>query len=167
MFAQPFDHSCNDLFNQYVNMDPSGPDSNEDLSLSSDLDQLFPLDSLSDCGDQSPTGSTSKRHRQSPQPWTQDWSLQEDSSSLDCFAFQDTIHPSAISDSSLNNFEVSSAPTGTNGISTTSPSTPPATPRRKVNNAAFITPKSTRHRDPNERRALLRKQSFSDRKSVV
>lgn len=161
MFAQPFDHSCNDLFNQYVNMDPSGPDSNKDLSLSSDLDQLFPLDSLSDCGDHSSTDSTSKRHLQSPQPWSQDWSLQEDSSSLDCFAFQDTIHPSAISDSSLNNFEVSSAPTGTNGISTTSPSTPPATPRRKVNKSAFITPKSTRHRDPNERRSLLRKQSFS------
>lgn len=161
MFAQPFDHSCNDLFNQYVNMDPSGPDSNKDLSLSSDFDQLFPLDSLSDCGDHSPTDSTSKRHRQSPQPWTQDWSLQDDGNSLDQFAFQDTVHPSAVSDIGLNNFEVSSRPAGTNGISSTSPSTPPATPRRKTNKSALVTPKSIRHRDPNERRSLLRKQSFS------
>ncbi|CAI7674701.1 unnamed protein product [Penicillium manginii] len=117
-------------------MDPSGPDSNKDLSLSSDLDQLFPLDSFSDCGDHSPTDSTSKRHH--------------------------TVHPSAISEFTLNNFEVSSRrPTGPTGISSNSPSTPPATPRRKTNKSALITPKSIRHRDPNERRSLLRKQSFS------
>ncbi|KAJ5706904.1 hypothetical protein N7488_006705 [Penicillium malachiteum] len=158
MFAQPFDHSFNDIFNQYVDVDPSGPDGNKD-SFSGDFDQLFPLDSLSsDCGDHSPTGSTLKRH-QSPQPWTKEWPLQDDGAQ---FAFQDTIHPSAISDFGLNNnFEVSSGPAATNGISSTSPSTPPATPRRKVTKSAIVTPKSIRHRDPNERRALLRKQSFS------
>lgn len=156
MFAQPYDHSFNDLFNQYVNMDSEG---HKDPSLSGDLDQLFPLDSLSsDCGDHSPTGSTSKRHRQSPQPWSKDWSLQDDGAQ---FAFQDTIHPSAISEVGLNNFEVSSGPAAPNGVSSTSPSTPPATPRRKATKSAIVTPKSIRHRDPNERRALLRKQSFS------
>ncbi|KAJ5109176.1 hypothetical protein N7456_005851 [Penicillium angulare] len=160
MFAQPFDHSFNDIFNQYVDAEYSGRDSNKD-SFSGDFDQLFPLDSLSsDCGDHSPTGSTLKPH-QSPQPWSKDWSLQEDGAQ---FAFQDTIHPSAISDLGLNNtFEVSSQPqpTATNAISSNSPSTPPATPRRKATKSAIVTPKSIRHRDPNERRALLRKQSFS------
>jgi hypothetical protein len=161
MFAQPFDHSFNDLFNQYVNMDTSAPDC-KDPTLSSHFDQLFPLDSLSsDCGDLSPTVSTLKRHRQSPQPWTQDWSLQDDSSAGDQFAFQDTVHPSAISDLGLNNFEASSRSAVPTRIPTASPSTPPATPQRKANKSALVTPKSIRHRDPNERRALLRKQSFS------
>ncbi|KAJ5569983.1 uncharacterized protein N7459_009413 [Penicillium hispanicum] len=159
MFAQPFDHSFNDLFSQYVNMESSAADGNKDPSFSGDLDQLFPLDSLSsDCGDLSPTGSTSKRHRQSPQPWSKEWSLHDDGAQ---FAFQDTIHPSAISDLGLNHFEVSSGPAGTQGLPSTSPSTPPATPRRKATKSAIVTPKSIRHRDPNERRALLRKQSFS------
>lgn len=159
MFAQPFDHSFNDIFNQYVDVDPSGPDGNKD-SFSGDFDQLFPLDSLSsDCGDHSPIGSTLK-HPQSPQPWSkEEWSLQDDGAQ---FAFQDTIVPAAISDLGLNNnFEVSSRPAGSNAIATTSPSTPPATPRRKATKSAIVTPKSIRHRDPNERRALLRKQSFS------
>ncbi|KAJ5679614.1 hypothetical protein N7462_007858 [Penicillium macrosclerotiorum] len=164
MFAQPFDHSFNDLFNQYVNMDSSGADG-KDTSFSTDFDQLFPLDSLSsDCGDLSPTVSTSKRHHQSPQPWTKDWSLQ-DSSVSEQVAFQDTVHPSAISDRGLNNFEVSSRPTITQTLSSghpsASPSTPPATPQRKANKSALVTPKSIRHRDPHERRALLRKQSSS------
>ncbi|KAJ5172959.1 hypothetical protein N7492_005552 [Penicillium capsulatum] len=152
MFAQ-YHQSFNDLFNQYVNME----EGHKDPSLSGDFDQFFPLDSLSDCGDHSPTGSTSKRHP-SPQPWSKDWSLQEDGAQ---FAFQDTVHPSAISDLGLNNFEVSSGPAAPTGISSTSPSTPPATPRRKATKSAIVTPKSIRHRDPNERRALLRKQSFS------
>ncbi|KAJ5892409.1 hypothetical protein N7504_009100 [Penicillium tannophilum] len=158
MFAQPFDHSFNDIFDQFVNVESSVPDGNKD-SFSGDFDQLFPLDSLSsDCGDHSPTGSTLKRH-QSPQPWSQEWSLQDDGAQ---FAFQDTVHPSAISDLDFKTtFETSSRPTQPHGVSTTSPSTPPATPRRKVTKSALITPKSIRHRDPNERRALLRKQSFS------
>lgn len=142
-------------------MESSGPDGHKDSSYS-DLEQLFPLDSLSsDCGDLSPTGSTSKRHHQPPQPLTKEWSLHDDSKSVDRFAFQDTVHPSAISDLGLNNFEVSSRPAGTNGPAT-SPSTPPATPQRKATSkSALVTPKSIRHRDPNERRALLRKQSSS------
>ena len=157
MFAQPFDHSFNDLFNQYVNVESSGPDGNKASSISGDFDQLFPLDSLSsDCGDHSPTGSTFKRH-QSPQPWSKEWSSQDE---LPQFSFEDTLHPSAISDLGLNNFEVSSGPAGKNGISSR-PSTPPATPRRKATKSALVTPKSIRHRNPNERRSLLRKQSFS------
>ncbi|KAJ5086780.1 hypothetical protein NUU61_008087 [Penicillium alfredii] len=137
MFAQPFDHSFNDIFNQYVNMDSSGPDGNKDPSFSGDLDQLFPLDALSsDCGDLSPIVSTSKP-RQSPQPW------QEDEASTNQLAFHDTVHPSVISDLGLNNFECSSrAPNG-------------------ATKSAIVTPKSIRHRDPNERLAFLRKQSFS------
>ncbi|KAJ5190470.1 uncharacterized protein N7498_009455 [Penicillium cinerascens] len=160
MFAQPYNHSFDDLFNQYVNAESSGADGNKDSSYSGDLEQLFSLDSLSsDGGDHSPTGSTIRC--ESPQPWTKEWSLQDDGPSVDQFAFQDTVHPSAISDLGLNNFEVSSRPAGTTGV-TTSPSTPPATPRRKaISKSALVTPKSIRHRDPNERRALMRKQSFS------
>ncbi|KAJ9484891.1 Regulatory protein [Penicillium thymicola] len=158
MFAQPYDHSFNDLFNQYVNMETSAADGKD--SALSDFDQLFPLDSLSsDCGDLPPTVSTPKRH-QSPQPWSNEWSLQNDGAAVDHFAFHDTVHPSAISDVNLNDFEVPSRPTATHALST-SPSTPPATPRRKPTQSALITPKSIRHRSPNERRSHLRKQSFS------
>lgn len=158
MFAQPYDHSFNDLFNQYVNMETSAVDGKD--SALSDFDQLFPLDSLSsDCGDLPPTVSTPKRH-QSPQPWSNEWSLQDDGAAADHFAFHDTVHPSAISDVNVNNFEVPSRPTASHGLST-SPSTPPATPRRKPTQSALITPKSIRHRSPNERRSHLRKQSFS------
>ncbi|KAJ6162871.1 regulator protein wetA-Penicillium chrysogenum [Penicillium chrysogenum] len=146
MFAQPYDHSFNDLFNQYVNMETSAVDGKD--SALSDFDQLFPLDSLSsDCGDLPPTVSTPKRH-QSPQPWSNEWSLQDDGAAADHFAFHDTVHPSAISDVNVNNFEVPSRPTASHGLST-SPSTPPATPETEA------------YPDPNERRSHLRKQSFS------
>ncbi|KAJ5971994.1 uncharacterized protein N7479_001912 [Penicillium vulpinum] len=158
MFAQPYDHSFNDLFNQYVNMETGAADGKD--SALSDFDQLFPLDSLSsDCGDLPPTVSTPKCH-QSPQPWNNEWPLQDDGAAVDHFAFHDTVHPSAISDVSLNNFEISSRPTAINRLST-SPSTPPTTPRRKPTQSALITPKSIRHRSPNERRSHLRKQPFS------
>ncbi|KAJ5779644.1 hypothetical protein N7457_007364 [Penicillium paradoxum] len=159
MFAQQYDHSFNDFFNQYVNMDTSAADG-RDSTLPSDFDQFFPLDSLSShCGDLSPIVSTSKRH-QSPQPWSNEWSLQDDGAAVDHFDFHDTVQPSAISDLGLNNFEVSSRPAATHGLSA-SPSTPPTTPRRKPTQSALITPKSIRHRSPTERRSHLRKQSFS------
>ncbi|KAE8349651.1 hypothetical protein BDV28DRAFT_57080 [Aspergillus coremiiformis] len=162
MFAQPFDHSFNDLFNQYVNMDASIADGNKDVSFPGDLDQFFSLDSLSsDCGDQSPTIPTSKQTHPSPQ-WVQDfWGLPPDiSSSLGPgpLAFQDTIHPSAVSDLSVN-LEASSIirPAQTRS----SPATPLETPSRKCK-SALVTPKSIhRRREPNGRRGLLRKQSFS------
>lgn len=146
-------------------MDSNG-DGNKEASFSGDIDQLFPPGSLSsDCGDLSPIGSSS-RHPQSPQPWRKGlWSLQQDAAS--CAeqrpAFQETIHPSAISDLSLN-LEASSRPGEALALfSSSSPSTPPATPSRKASasNSAILTPKSIRRREPNDRRALLRKQSFS------
>ncbi|KAL1966715.1 hypothetical protein VTN77DRAFT_3912 [Rasamsonia byssochlamydoides] len=163
MFAPTFDHSFNDLFNQYVNMDPcSSGDGNKDVvSFTGDLDQLFPLGSLSsDCGDPSPIGSSSRHLAQSP---SQLWCLQQDAVSPTqpqrSSAFHDTIQPSAISDFSLNP-EDSFSP-GLNLLST-SPSTPPVTPNRKVSSkSAIITPKSISRREPNDRRALLRKHSFS------
>ncbi|KAL2002001.1 hypothetical protein VTN02DRAFT_855 [Thermoascus thermophilus] len=165
MFAQPFDHSFNDLFNQYVNMDSNG-DGNKETSFSDDIDQLFPPGSfLSDCGDLSPIGSSS-RHPQSPQPWRKGlWSLQQDAASCaeQRSAFLETIHPSAISDLSLS-LEASSRPGEALALySSTSPSTPPATPSRRASASysAILTPKSNRRREPNDRRALLRKQSFS------
>ncbi|KAJ5544707.1 hypothetical protein N7535_006905 [Penicillium sp. DV-2018c] len=159
MFAQHHDHSFNDLFNQYVNMDTSAADTNRDLVLSSDFDQLFPLDSLSsECGDISPIVSTSKRH-QSPQPWTNEWPLLDDGAAADHLDFHDTVHPSAISDFNLNNREGSPRPT--THRPSASPSTPPATPKRKPAQSALITPKSIRHRSPNERRSHLSKQGYS------
>ncbi|QQK46095.1 Regulatory protein [Penicillium digitatum] len=159
MFAQPYDHSFNDLFNQYVNMETSAADGKD--STLSDFDQLFPLDSLSsDCGDLPPTVSTPNCH-QSPQPWSNEWSLQNDGPAVDHFAFHDTVPLSAISDVNLNNFEVLSRPTATHALST-SPSTPPATPRRKPTQSALITPKSIRHRCPNERRSHLSRMAYPE-----
>ncbi|PLB50317.1 hypothetical protein P170DRAFT_380893 [Aspergillus steynii IBT 23096] len=164
MFAQTFDHPFNDdIFSQYVNMDPTSADGNKDVSFPGDFDQIFALDSLSsDCGDLSPTISASKRTQKSPQPWGRDlWSVPQDVSSSSSgqapLAFQDTIHPSAVADLNVNLEESAPNPP----VKTRSPSTPPATPQRKAK-SALVTPKSTGHRrDTNERRGLLRKQSFS------
>ncbi|KAF9891972.1 hypothetical protein FE257_002936 [Aspergillus nanangensis] len=161
MFAQPFDHSFNDLFSQYVDMDPTNPDGNKDVSFSGDLDQIFSLDSLSsDCGDHSPTLSTSKPALQSPQSWGKDlWCMPQEAVSpaeqQTPLAFQDNVHPPAVSDLSVN-LDASAANRITDNRS---PSTPPTTPSRK-SKSALVTPKSIRrHREPNDRRALLRKQS--------
>ncbi|KAL4896794.1 hypothetical protein BDV59DRAFT_114038 [Aspergillus ambiguus] len=166
MFAQPFDHSFNDLFNQYVNMDSANPDgANKDVSFPNDLDQIFSLDSLSsDCGDHSPTLSTSKAPNQSPQSWGKDlWCVpQEAVSSAEQhtpLALQDDVHPPAVSEDLSTNLEASTVANGP--TEHRSPSTPPATPSRKAK-SALVTPKSIRrHREPNDRRSLLRKQSFS------
>ncbi|RAL16609.1 developmental regulatory protein WetA [Aspergillus homomorphus CBS 101889] len=163
MFAQTFDHTFNDLFNQYVNVDTSCADGNKDVAFSGDLDHLFQLDSLSsDCGDHSPTTSTSKQQQPSVQSWGRDfWCLAPDadgSAGQGHFSLQDTIHPSAVSDLSIT---LEAPPVAYPTDNRTSPSTPPATPSRKVK-SALVTPKSIRrHRDPNDRRALQRKQSFS------
>ncbi|OJJ82015.1 developmental regulatory protein WetA [Aspergillus glaucus CBS 516.65] len=182
MFAQQFDHSFNDIFNQYVNVESSSADGNKDVSFpSGDFEQLFPVDSLSsDCGAlSSPTISPSnKRSRQSPQPWStpaQDlWSLPQEtgaasSSSVDqgTFSFHDTVQPSAVSNLSLNldaqSSSSSSRPTVAHGLSSTPLSTPPETPRKKVCMGSGInTPKSIRHhQDTGDRRRQLRKQSSS------
>jgi hypothetical protein len=170
MFAPTFDHSFNDLFNQYVNADPSpGGDGNKDaVSFTGDLDQLFPPGSLSsDCGDLSPIGSSSRHFPQSPQSWQKGfWCLQQDAVSPTptprTTAFHETIHPSAISGLGLNLEDSLAAVPDALGLLSTSPSTPPVTPNRKASSkSAIITPKSISRREPNDRRALLRKHSFS------
>ncbi|KAJ9258194.1 hypothetical protein C8Q69DRAFT_62725 [Paecilomyces variotii] len=165
MFAPSFDQSFNDIFNEYVNMDSTGDGNKEVPFTSSDIEQLFPSASFSsDCGDLSPIGSSSRQPPLSPQPWSKGlWCMQDDGlSSVDqrTFSFHDTIHPSAISDLSLN-LESSSRPAEAPGLISTSPSTPPATPSRKPSKSAIITPKTIRRRETNDRRALLRKHSFS------
>ncbi|KKK12127.1 hypothetical protein P175DRAFT_029071 [Aspergillus ochraceoroseus IBT 24754] len=165
MFAQPFDHSFNDLFNQYVNMDTLSVDGNKDVSFPSEFDQMFPLDSFSsECGDQSPTVSTTQHTHQSAQPWGKDpWCLSHNTdyaADQSDFNFQDSIQLSTVSDLNAGQ-EFPSASHQQPASTRSSPSTPPATPRRKIK-SGLITPKSIkRHREPNDRRGLLRKQSFS------
>ncbi|KAA8649863.1 hypothetical protein EYZ11_005865 [Aspergillus tanneri] len=157
MFAQPFDHSFNDLFNQCVDVDPSTVDGNKDVSFPGDLDQLFSFDSLSsECGDLSPSISASKRALKSPQHWSRDlWCAPQDaapSAGQAALGFPDTIHPSTVSDLNVN-LEASSPK------QVRSPSTPPTTPNRKTKNA-LVTPKSIRrHCHTNDNRSPLRKQS--------
>lgn len=167
MFAPVFDHSFNDLFNQYVNVDSStSGDGNKDVvSFGGDLDQFFPVGSLpSDCGDLSPGGAR-QLLQSPPQPWRGDlWCLQQDAASHSplhrASTFHESIQPSEISDLGLS-LEDSSPPDPL-GLLSTSPSTPPATPNRKASaKSAIITPKSIRRREPSDRRALLRKHSFS------
>ncbi|GFN15895.1 hypothetical protein AtubIFM55763_007005 [Aspergillus tubingensis] len=169
MFAQQFDHSLNDLdlFNQYVNMDNSSVDGNKDVSFPGDLDQIFQLESLSsDCGEHSPAISTStaQPHQQTAQNWSKDfWCLSQNADSStnqgQNFSLQDTVHPSAVSDLGVN-FEA--PPTACAPETRPSPSTPPATPSRKTTKSAVTTPKVIRrHREPNDRRGPLHKQSFS------
>ncbi|KAL3464064.1 hypothetical protein BJX64DRAFT_102376 [Aspergillus heterothallicus] len=162
MFAQPFDHSFNDLFNQYVNMDSSSTDGNKDISFPSDFDQMFPLDSLSnDCGDQTPIISTTQQSQ--AHQWGKDaWFLTGNSTcstGQDNLAFQESVQPSALLDLSV---DLEAPPTSHPPVSETrTPSTPPTTPGRKLK-GNLLTPKSIRrHREPNDRRGLVRKQSFS------
>ncbi|KAL2857934.1 hypothetical protein BJY01DRAFT_70599 [Aspergillus pseudoustus] len=162
MFAQSFDHSFNDLFNQYVNMDSSSTDGNKDVSFPSDFDQMFPLDSLSnDCGDQSPIVSNTQQGQ--AHHWGKDaWYLSGSatcSTGQDNLAFQESLQPSALLDLSV---DLEAAPTSHPLVSEIrTPSTPPTTPGRKVK-GNLLTPKSIRrHREPNDRRGLVRKQSFS------
>jgi hypothetical protein len=165
MFAPAFDHSFNDLFNQYVNTDPStSGDGNKDVSFTSgDFDQFF---AVSDCGELSPTGS--KQFLQSsPQTWRKDaWSVQQDSFNESQLQrprpFHDTVQPSeVVSDFSAVSLEESSPPEAL-ALLSTSPSSPPSTPSRKVHSrSAPITPKNIRKRELNDRGTLLRKQSYS------
>lgn len=164
MFAQPLDHSFNDLFNQYVNMDASLSDNNKDLPFCSDFEPYFSLDSFpSDCGDISPIVPTAKRHCQSPQSWgTGFWALPKDAASTAeqrTPPYSDTIHPAAITGVPRNLESASISNVSRAGLST-SPSTPPATPNRKVK-SALATPKSVRPLGPNEHRGVQRKQSPS------
>ncbi|KAE8383499.1 hypothetical protein BDV26DRAFT_91630 [Aspergillus bertholletiae] len=164
MFAQPFDHPFNndDLFSQYVNIDGSSTDCNKDVSFPSDFDQFFSLDSLSsNCGEQSPVIPTPKQQTHPSPQWAKElWSLPSDApSSLGQgpLAFQDAVHPSVVSDLNVN-LEASS--TTCPAETRSSPTTPPGTPRKPK--SALVTPKSIqRHREPNGRRGLEHKQSFS------
>ncbi|KAL2861456.1 hypothetical protein BJX68DRAFT_5270 [Aspergillus pseudodeflectus] len=166
MFAQPFDHSFNDLFNQYVNMDSSSTDSNKDVSFPSDFDQMFPLDSLSnDCGDQSPLISSTQQTQ--AHHWGRDaWYLSGNatcSTGHENAVFQEeSVQPSSLLDLGIDLEAPSTPHPPISAISETrTPSTPPTTPSRKVK-ASLLTPKTIRrHRDSNDRRGLVRKQSFS------
>ncbi|OKL63889.1 hypothetical protein UA08_00459 [Talaromyces atroroseus] len=165
MFAPAFDHSFNDLFNQYVNTDPSASsDGNKDVSFTGgDFDQFF---AVSDCGELSPTGS--KQFLQSsPQTWRKDaWTVQQDSFNESQLhrprPFHDTVQPSeVVSDFSAVSLEESSPPEAL-ALLSSSPSSPPATPSRKIHSRSVpITPKSIRKRELNDRGTLLRKQSYS------
>lgn len=168
MFAAPFDHSFNDLFNQYVNLDPSASgDGNKDVAFTGDLDQLFPVGSLSsDCGNLSPGGSQPFLHSPS-QTWRKDaWYLQQDSVITDSpshrvKACPDLSQPSEVSHLGGVRLEESSNPDPL-GLLSTSPSTPPATPSRKLHSkSAPITPKNIRRRETSDTRSLLRKKSSS------
>ncbi|KAL4872992.1 hypothetical protein BDV12DRAFT_161116 [Aspergillus spectabilis] len=129
---------------------------------------MFPLDSFStDCGDQSPIISTTQHIRQSAQHWSKDlWSLPQNtgcSTELDGFTFQHSNQASAVLDSNVD-LEASSTghsehPQACEPRST--PSTPPATPGCKAKGGLFTPKTIRRHREPNDRRGLLRKQSFS------
>lgn len=159
MFAPAFDHSFNDLFNQYVNTDPSaGGDGNKDTSFTGDFDQFFSVDSLSsDCGELSPSGQT----------WRKDaWAIQQDSINESQLhrarPFHNTVQPSeVVSDFGAVSIEETSPPEALTLLSTSS-SSPPTTPSRKTHSrSAPITPKNPRKRELNDRGTLLRKQSYS------
>ncbi|KAL6232737.1 hypothetical protein BDW75DRAFT_13383 [Aspergillus navahoensis] len=165
MFAQPFDHSFNDLFDQYVNMDTSGTDANKDVSFPSEFDQIFPLDSFStDCGDQSPVISTAQNTSQSAQDWGKDfWSLSQNpggSTDQGNLSFQDSTQLPAGLDLNIG-LEDAAAGHSQASAPRSTPSTPPATPGPKAKGGLLPPKIIRRHRDSNDRRSLLRKQSFS------
>jgi hypothetical protein len=167
MFAPAFDHSFNDLFNQYVNSDPStSGDGSKDVHFGSDFDQFFSVGPFSsDCGDLSPTES--KHFQQSsPQSWRKDaWTVQQDAlNDLQLHRpkpFHDTVQPSEVV-SGFNAVSLEESSPEALGLLSTSPSSPPATPSRKVHSKSTpITPKNIRVRKTNDRATLHRKQSSS------
>ncbi|EED17845.1 developmental regulatory protein WetA [Talaromyces stipitatus ATCC 10500] len=167
MFAPAFDHSFNDLFNQYVNTDPSASgDGNKDIHFTSSFDQFFSVGSFSsDCGELSPAGP---KHSQqsSAQNWHKDaWTIQQDSlNDLQLHRpkpVHDTVQPSQIV-SGFNTVSLEESSPEALGLLSTSPSSPPATPSCKIHSkSAPITPKSVRVRKSNDRGSLSRKQSYS------
>lgn len=168
MFAPAFDHSFNDLFNQYVNSDSStSGDGSKDVHFGSDFDQFFSVGSFSsDCGELSPTGS--KPFQQlSPQSWRKDaWPVQQQDSFNDLQlhrpkSVHDTVQPSEVV-SGFNAVSLEESSPEALGLLSTSPSSPPATLSRKGHSkSAQITPKSVRARKANDRATLHRKQSSS------
>ncbi|RAO68552.1 uncharacterized protein BHQ10_004564 [Talaromyces amestolkiae] len=167
MFAPAFDHSFNDLFNQYVNSDPStSGDGSKDVHFGSDFDQFFSVGSFSsDCGELSPNGS--KHFQQSsPQSWRKDaWTVQQDSlNDLQLHRpkpVHDTVQPSDVV-SGFNAVSLEESSPEALGLFSTSPSSPPTTPSRKNHSKSVpITPKNVRVRKTNDRATLHRKQSSS------
>lgn len=163
MFAPAFDHSFNDLFNQYVNSDPStSGEGSKDVHFGSDFDQFFSVGSFSsDCGELSPTGS--KHFQQSsPQTWRKDtWAVQQDSLNDLQLHRPSTVQPSDVV-SGFNAVSLEESSPEALGLLSTSPSSPPATPIRKVHSkSAPITPKNVRVRKANDRATLHRKQTSS------
>ncbi|RDW81133.1 developmental regulatory protein WetA [Aspergillus mulundensis] len=146
-------------------MDTSSTDASKDVQFSSEFDQIFPLDSFAtDCGDQSPIISTAQLTRQSTQDWSKDlWSLSQNtgcSTDQDNFSLQDSTQPSAVLGLNLD-LDAASAGHSQASVPRSSPSTPPATPGSKVKGGLFTPKTIRRHRESNDHRGLLRKQSFS------
>ncbi|KAL1974883.1 hypothetical protein VTN31DRAFT_5087 [Thermomyces dupontii] len=164
MFPSTFDLSFNDVFNQYVNADsPSVGAGNKDANpLSGDLDPLFPLGSLSTSdGDLSPLGSQ-QFLQSSSYPWHKSpWCSQRESPlPRPNSGFHDSVHPAESSEASLN--LDSSTPPESACILSTSPSSPPETPNRKLfAQRSLESLQSAHRREANDRRAVLRKLSFS------
>ncbi|KAL4972060.1 hypothetical protein BDW66DRAFT_144950 [Aspergillus desertorum] len=165
MFIQSFDHFPNDLFNQYVDMDTFSADANKDVSFPSEFDQVFPLDSFStECGDQSPVIPTAQHTSQSVQDWAKDlWSLSQNtacSTDQDNLSFQDSAQPPAAVDLNISLGDAAAGQSRASAPRSTL-STPPATPGPRVKGGLLAAKAIRRHRDSNDRRGLLRKQSFS------
>lgn len=166
MFAPAFDHSFNDLFNQYVSPDPStSGNGSREVHFGSDFDQFFSMDAFSDCGELSPTG-TKFFHQSTPQNWHKDaWTIQQDSMNdlqlHQSRVVHDTVQPSEVV-SGFHAVTLDDKSLETLARSATSPSSPPVTPSRKsVSKTVPNTPKTNRVRKTSERGAHIRKQSSS------
>lgn len=163
LLHQPLDDSFNDMFNQYVNMDRPTGDSNKETSAAPSLDVLFVQGTPSSGPGYPPITDSANVNNQTPQPWRKGlWCLQDTAlSATERHAhLNETVQPSAVSGSGFD-INASSQPQEHNGLLTPSISTPSSTPNRQTAKGVGVTPKIIYHREPNDRRNLLRKYNSS------
>lgn len=172
-FTRPLEDPFDDLFDQYINLDPfESSQSLNDSSASGELDVSFEAgnsSSGSDPAGTSPTAVLNARHVQSHQPcWTTGWPNQQNLASstrgYQTFVQQHTSNEAAFSDVENLSLKGILRPSITSRPRPSSPpSTPPSTASRRKSKSAVTTPKTIRRRELDARKSSNRNSSISPR----
>lgn len=172
-FTRPLEDPFDDLFDQYINLDPfESSQSLNDSSGSGELEVSFEAgnsSSGSELAGLSPTAALNARHAQSHQPcWTTGWANQQNLASssrgYQTFVQQQTSNEAAFSDVENLSLEGILRPSIPNRPRPSSPpSTPPSTASRRKSKSAVNTPKTIRRRELDSRKSSNRNNSISPR----
>jgi len=169
----PLDDPFDDLFDQYINLDPfESSQGFNDSSASCEPENPFEAgnsSSGSEPAGTSPTTALNARHAQLHQPcWTAGWPNQQNVASstqgYQTFVQQYTGNEAAFSEEENLSLEGILRPSITSHHRPSSPpSTPPSTASRKKSKSAVTTPKTIRRRELDVRKSSNRNSSISPR----